>query len=157
MNKILQMPTIPSTEIEPVNAAEYPELIEIWERSVKATHHFLSEADIQYYKPLILEQYFDQVQLFCIKDKGSILGFIGIDGTFIQMLFIDPQVMGRGIGKALIRYAIEVCGANQVDVNEQNQQAVGFYTHMGFEVTQRYEQDSEGKPFPILSMRLHPQ
>jgi len=40
-----------------------------------------------------------------------------------------------------------------VDVNEQNQQAVGFYRRLGFEVEGRSEVDSMGKPFPLLHLR----
>lgn len=141
-------------EIRPATRDQYPELIEVWEASVRATHDFLSEADIQHYKPLILEQYFDQLELFCIKENHKIQGFIGVDQTLLQMLFIAPQARGLGLGKALINYAIKTRGVNNVDVNEQNQQALGFYMRMGFEITERFDQDAAGKPYPILSMRL---
>jgi putative acetyltransferase len=41
-----------------------------------------------------------------------------------------------------------------VDVNEQNDQAVGFYRRMGFEVAGRSAVDGLGQPFPLLHMRL---
>ena len=141
-------------DIQSANQIHYPELILVWEESVRATHDFLSPGDIEYYKPLILEQYFDQVQLFFISENNRIQGFIGLDQTDIQMLFIQPQSRGFGIGKALLNFAIQHRGANAVDVNEQNQQAVGFYLHMGFETVARADHDSAGKPYPILSMRL---
>nr|WP_285010725.1 GNAT family N-acetyltransferase [Pedobacter sp. ELA7] len=43
----------------------------------------------------------------------------------MQMLFIHPRVRGRGIGRALVSYAIDALNATQVDVNEQNEHAVG--------------------------------
>jgi len=141
-------------KIFPAFAAQYPVLIEVWERSVRETHHFLAEADIQYYKPLILEQYFDQVQLFYVRVDQQVLGFIGIAGQMVQMLFVDPIARGRGVGKSLMLFAIDHYSVNNVDVNEQNQQAVGFYQHLGFEVKERFEYDAAGKPFPILSMML---
>ena len=49
--------------INTVEKSEYTSIIEIWEASVRATHHFLSEADIAYFKPLILNQYLDLVEL----------------------------------------------------------------------------------------------
>jgi putative acetyltransferase len=134
----------------------YKELIEVWEKSVRATHDFLSETDIQYYKPLILNQYFNNLRLFCIKSNERILGFIGLDDQLIQMLFIDPTARGLGLGKALISFAILTHHANSVDVNEQNEQAVGFYKHLGFEVKRRFEEDAAGKPYPILCMKLPP-
>ncbi len=45
-------------------------------------------------------------------------------------------------------------GADEIDVNEQNEQAVGFYLRMGFEVEERSELDSMGKSFPLIHMRL---
>ena len=32
---------------------DYDELLCVWEEAVRSTHHFLSEEDIQYYKPLV--------------------------------------------------------------------------------------------------------
>ncbi|ADR21290.1 hypothetical protein MATR_10810 [Marivirga tractuosa] len=34
--------------IEKVNKSNYLEIVEVWEASVRATHHFLKEADIAY-------------------------------------------------------------------------------------------------------------
>lgn len=70
------------------------------------------------------------------------------------MLFIAPQMRGRGIGKLLVNYAVEHQGVWKVDVNEQNEQAVGFYQKMGFSVVGRSPVDNQGKPYPLLHMEL---
>ena len=132
---------------------DYPEIIDLWEASVRATHTFLQESDIQFFKPLILHEYLKAVDLCCIKAE-KILGFIGVADQKIEMLFIHPDVRGNGIGKQLLSYAITEKGADKVDVNEQNEQAVGFYLHAGFTITGRSETDSMGKPFPLLFMTL---
>lgn len=72
------------------------------------------------------------------------------------MLFVDNSHRGKGIGKRLILYAIEELHVTKVDVNEQNVQAVGFYTHVGFHVVGKSETDNEGKPYPILHLQLQP-
>lgn len=87
-------------------------------------------------------------------ESGSIIGFVGSHESKIEMLFILDDARGQGVGKALLQYAIEHLGATQVDVNEQNPQAVGFYQHMGFKVVSRSPLDDMGKPFPILHMTL---
>ncbi len=134
--------------------SDYPTLIHIWEKAVRATHHFLVESDIRMYKALILNEYFDQVDLYCIKHDGAISGFIGLDEEMIQMLFIDPQDRGKGWGRLLVNFAIAEKNVRKVDVNEQNGQAVGFYQHLGFEVIERFENDAAGRPNPILAMQL---
>ena len=142
-------------DIDTIAESEYPEVVELWEASVRATHHFLPEADIQYFKPLILNEYLKAVTLSCIRGENHrILGFLGVADQKIEMLFIHPDAWGRGIGKALLNYALKKYNANQVDVNEDNPEAVGFYEHLGFRTIKRSPLDSQGKPYPILHMEL---
>ncbi|RLJ79672.1 GNAT family N-acetyltransferase [Pedobacter alluvionis] len=133
---------------------DYEKLIAVWESSVRATHHFLSENDIMTYRSLILTEYFDQVRLYAVKYEEEVMGFIGINKKSIQMLFIHPDARGKGLGKTLIDFAKDEHDVNTVDVNEQNEQAVGFYEKLGFVTYERSERDGAGKPFPVLSMAL---
>jgi len=138
-----------------VEKKDHRELVELWQASVTASHDFLTQADIAFLKPLILNEYLDAVTLRCIKDASNkILGFIGVADANIEMLFILPDNRGQGIGQALTRYAIEKMGANKVDVNEQNPQALGFYQKLGFKVIGRSPLDGQGKPFPLLHLTL---
>ncbi|MDI4653160.1 MULTISPECIES: GNAT family N-acetyltransferase [Pseudoalteromonas] len=142
-------------KIDNVNAEDYPELLAVWENSVRATHDFITEDDIAFFKPIIIEQAFPNVTLKCIKDENkTILGFVGVHECKIEMLFILNAARGKGIGKTLLNYAVEQLAANKVDVNEQNPLAVGFYQHMGFKIASRSPLDDMGKPFPILHMEL---
>lgn len=142
-------------EIDTVHQSEYQTLTELWEASVRATHHFLKEEDILFFKPLILNEYLAAVELRCIRDKsGKILGFSGILADKLEMLFIHPDTRGMGIGKAILKHAIEELNVRKVDVNEDNPQAVGFYEHLHFQTISRSELDGMGKPFPILHMEL---
>lgn len=141
--------------IETVEKTDHLQLLAIWEASVRATHDFLAEDDLNELKPLILEQYFDAVDLTCAKNgNGEILGFCGVHDGNIEMLFISPDVRGKGIGALLAAHAIKDQGATKVDVNEQNEQALGFYQHIGFTVTGRSPIDGQGKPYPLFHMAL---
>lgn len=134
---------------------DYPELLAVWEASVRATHGFLTEEDIQSLRTLILEQYFAAVALLCMRDaEGNILGFCGVADNNLEMLFVAPDSRGQGIGTALCRHAVNRMGVTRVDVNEQNPQARGFYEHFGFEVVGRSPLDGQGNPFPLLHMAL---
>ncbi len=135
--------------------SDYPELIDVWEASVRATHTFLQEQDIAFLRPLIFEQYFDAVALRCAKNEtGQILGFCGVADGKLEMLFVSPESRGQGVGSALCAHAIREMGVTSVDVNEQNPQALGFYEHIGFKVIGRSPVDAMGKPFPLLHMTL---
>lgn len=134
--------------------ADYTGLVDIWERSVRATHHFLSEKDIQSIKAALIPSYFPQVNLFLADINGCTSGFIGIVGDFIEMLFVDAHLIGHGIGSKLIDFAISK-GAKRVDVNEQNPHAIDFYIHKGFEISSRDANDSDGRPYPLLHLQFH--
>lgn len=141
--------------VENVLPENHAEMLDVWENSVRATHDFITEEDIEFFKPIIIDQAFPAVTLRCVKNESeSILGFVGVHDSKIEMLFILNEARGQGVGKVLLQYAIEQFGATTVDVNEQNPLAVGFYEHMGFKVVSRSPLDDMGKPFPILHMTL---
>ena len=139
----------------PVHAADLPRVVDVWEASVRATHHFLTEADIQFFKPLVREELPHVAHLACMRDgDGQAAGFIGVEHNKVEMLFVYPSWRGQGIGRQLMTYAITDLGATLVDVNEQNPQAVGFYMRMGFVAIGRSAEDGLGKPFPLLHLRV---
>ena len=88
------------------------------------------------------------------KEFGEPVAFMGIDSNRLEMLFLSPEVRGKGLGKQLLQYGIETYNIQELTVNEQNPQAVGFYEHMRFQTYKRTEYDEEGNPYPLLYMRL---
>lgn len=135
--------------------SDYPELTQVWEASVRATHDFLPDSYIELLRKLVQTRYLDAVMLICTRDaRQRITGFAGVAAGKVEMLFIDPAHRGQGLGRQLLRYAVEHLNAQQLDVNEQNPQALGFYFSQGFEVVGRSEQDGMGQPYPLLHMRL---
>ncbi|RYZ58725.1 MAG: GNAT family N-acetyltransferase [Chitinophagaceae bacterium] len=144
-----QNPSIPGGVQRP-GPHDFQEILDVWENSVRATHYFLKEEDIFLFRALI-PQYLELLDLYCVRDAaGSINGFLGAAGGKIEMLFVHPDQRGAGIGGLLLRYAIEQLNLSKVDVNEQNEQARGFYEHAGFRVVGRSERDHMGMPYPLL-------
>ena len=128
-------------------------LLAVWESSVRASHDFLKEGDVEYLRPFVERGLQEVPLLFCVEESGMPVGFLGMEGDSIEMLFVAAEFRGRGIGSALMREALSR-GALHVDVNEQNPQALGFYRHFDFEVTARDDVDGLGLPFPILHCEL---
>lgn len=131
------------------------QLLEVWEDSVKATHTFLSNKEIEKIKEYVPQALIGISHLIIETDeKGIPIAFMGIEENKPEMLFIKNSERGKGIGRQLLNYGIENYGVNDLAVNEDNLQAKGFYEHMEFKVYQRNELDDQGNPYPVLYMRL---
>ena len=131
------------------------QLLKVWESSVKATHLFLSENEIENMKKYVPQALKEIPYLIIVEDKNQIpVGFMGIVEQHLEMLFLSHEERGKGLGKELLKYGIDKYSVNDLAVNEQNPLAKGFYEHMGFEVYKRTECDEQGNPYPLLYMRL---
>ena len=132
------------------------QLLKVWESSVKATHFFLSEDEIESIKKYV-PQALKEIPFLIIAENGNHIpvGFMGIVEQHLEMLFISHEERGKGLGKELLEYGIEKYLVNDLAVNEQNLLAKGFYEHMGFEVYKRTECDEQGNPYPLLYMKLY--
>lgn len=132
--------------------ADLPALLALWRAAVEATHHFLTAADVDAIEAQVRGYLASDAELWTAERDGRPVGFMGLDGEEIVSLFVDPAAHRGGIGRALMDHA-QARGATWLGVNEQNPGAIAFYRRLGFTVTDRSDLDSEGRPFPILTMR----
>ncbi|MCI8496940.1 MAG: GNAT family N-acetyltransferase [Clostridiales bacterium] len=131
------------------------QLLTVWESSVRETHLFLSEDEIENIKKYVPQALKDISHLITVENNGGLpIAFMGIAERKLEMLFVLPEERGKGLGKKLIQYGIEHYSVNELAVNEQNPLAKGFYEHMGFQVYQRTDHDEQGNPYPLLYMKL---
>ncbi|MDA8505320.1 acetyltransferase [Citrobacter sp. Awk 2] len=133
---------------------EGEKLVSIWCRSVDATHHFLSP-DYRIELEELVRSFLPEAPLWvAVTEKDEPVAFMLLTGQHIDALFVDPDMRGSGVGKLLIEHALSLASTLTTDVNEQNDQAVGFYKKMGFKVTGRTEVDDLGRPYPLLKLVL---
>lgn len=131
------------------------QLLRVWESSVKATHLFLSGPEIEAIQQYVPQALKEVPHLFVAENEDRIpVGFMGVAGSRLEMLFIAAEERGMGWGGKLLRYGMEKYAVSELAVNEQNPLAKGFYEHMGFKVYKRTDCDEQGNPYPLLYMRL---
>lgn len=129
-------------------------LVNVWETSVRATHLFLSDTEIKQIKEYVPQALREVKHLIVVEiTSEEPIAFMGIENQRLEMLFLSPAERGKGIGRLLIQYGIQNYKIQEVTVNEQNPQAVGFYEHMGFATYKRTDFDEEGNPYPLLYMK----
>ena len=130
------------------------QLLEVWESSVKATHLFLSEKEIENIKKYVPQALKEVEHLTIIlNENNNPVAFMGIENHKLEMLFVSAVQRGKGFGTKLIQYGIREYSINELAVNEQNPEAKGLYEHNGFQVYKRTETDEQGNPYPLLYMK----
>ncbi len=143
-------------DVKDRNSLLVEQLLGVWESSVKETHLFLLENEIENIKKYVLQALNEIPYLIIVENESQVpIGFMGIVEQHLEMLFISHGERGNGLGKELLKYGIEKYAINDLTVNEQNPLAKGFYEHMGFEIYKRTDNDEQGNPYPILYMRLN--
>lgn len=141
-------------EIKERNELILQNLLMIWEDSVKATHLFLSNNEINNIKKYVLPALENVPVLLGVKNKDDeLVGFMGIGNNVLEMLFLSNKSRGQGIGRIFLDYGIRKYLINELTVNEQNISARKFYENMGFEVYKRTQLDEQGNPYPLLYMK----
>lgn len=129
------------------------QLVEVWEKSVRATHLFLSDDEIKSIKEYVPQALEGIAHLVIAEDDDQTpIAFMGVENGVLEMLFIAPEMRRKGLGGQLIELGREHYGIKKTAVNEQNPQAKGFYEHMGFKAYKRTDCDEQGRPYPLLYM-----
>src|SRR5262249_22525512 len=120
-------------------------LLDIWLRSVRATHTFVSEEDVQAMIPQVRDYLASSEHEFWVlcDDSGAIMGFMGMSGSKMESLFLTPEFQRRGGGRRLVGHAQALHGELTVDVNEQNVAARAFYEACRFVVEGRSGLDDQ--------------
>ena len=122
---------------------------------MRATHLFLSDSEIKKIKAYVPQALGEVEHLIVAEDdSGRLVGFMGTSENRLETLFLSPDKRGQGTGKQLMSFGIANYGINEVTVNEQNPQTVGFYKHIGFETYKRTDLDEQENPYSLLYMKL---
>ncbi len=133
--------------------ADGARVLDSWRSAVDATHHFLSDDDRRSIESEVVAFLPDAPLDLAVDETDRPIGFMLLDGSHMEALFIDPAHHGAGIGRLLVEDALRRHPGLSTDVNEQNEQAAGFYERLGFERTGRSALDGQGRAYPLIHLR----
>ena len=89
-------------------------------------------------------------------DGQLVIGFISLAGDDVAALFVDPDAQGHGIGNALLSQVKSLRDKLSLSVYAQNERALGFCRHHGFEVIEERVNEDTGKPEALMSWGATP-
>jgi putative acetyltransferase len=140
-------------QIRRATTADHDVLLALWLDSVRASHRFLSESEIQALRPVVRDEVLPALELWLLAHPShGPVAFMGLDGTSLEALFVAPSYLRRGGGRLLLQHARALKGALTVSVNEQNPDALNFYLANGFEARGRSATDGGGRPYPLIHL-----
>lgn len=128
-------------------------VMEVWRRAVDATHDFLKPDDRRDIESEVAAFLPSAPLDLAVDEADAAIGFMLLDGSHMEALFIDPAYRGKGIGRALVDEAVKRFPSLSTDVNEQNLQAIRFYERLGFERTGYSALDGQGRAYTLIHLR----
>lgn len=89
------------------------------ESAVKATYSFEKPKDFKFYKHLGATELSSTVDLYVLQSTEKIIGFIGVSGKHLKILFVDANSIGKGHRATLLNYAVEYLSVKTLDIPQK--------------------------------------
>ena len=108
-------------------------VMNIWLSSNLQAHSFINE---QYWKMnySLVKEILPQAEISVFEDErtGKIEGFIGLNETHIEGIFVLENKRSKGIGKSLLDATKSSRNKLSLNVYQKNERAIQFYKREGF-------------------------
>ena len=119
--------------IRKLQKSDIDRVAEIWLNTNLKAHDFISE---QYWHGNfdMVKEKFPQAEVYVYESDGKVQGFIGLDGEYIEGIFVSDEMQSQGIGKVLLDYAKSRKSELRLNVYRKNTRAIRFYQREGFSV-----------------------
>lgn len=108
-------------------------VMQIWLSSNIEAHSFVPRTYWQTNAPMVQKQLL-QAEVYVYETKGTIQGFVGLQGDYLAGIFVEKQFRSDRIGKQLLDHVKGSHPALSLNVYQKNQRAVAFYQREGFSV-----------------------
>lgn len=108
-------------------------VMQIWKNENIKAHDFISRDywnnNFEYVKTALSE-----AEIYVFEENCEILGFIGLNGSYVEGIFVNSGSQHKGIGTDLLNKAKEMHCELTLSVYEKNIKARLFYEKNGFEI-----------------------
>lgn len=117
--------------IRRMEPADTERVSEIWLEANREAHGFIPasywEENFQMVKEML-----PLAEVYVWEDTGGIQGFVGLNGDYIEGIFVSGSRRSAGIGRQLVDHCKEIRSSLRLKVYEKNRRAAAFYLREGF-------------------------
>ena len=141
---------IDNYEIVSAKVADWPDLLYIFDRSLRSTDNLADDDWIALYKNLISFS-FPTYDTYVFKKDGKNVAYISYwrEKKLIKMLYVLPEYMNQGIANLLIKHILNTYNETMtIGVKKTNDVAMHLYTKYGFEIYSSEDYDTSGIYYP---------
>ena len=119
--------------IRKLRKADINRVADIWLNINIKAHSFIPA---QYWKSNfeLVKKMLLQAEVYVYEDNQKIQGFIGLNGEYIEGIFVSDENQSQGIGKRLLDYIKNKKPKLSLGVYKKNIRAISFYQREGFEI-----------------------
>lgn len=129
---MIQNYSVRNCRIRSYRETDLDEMVKIWYDASIIAHSFIPASFWASQKNAMKERYLRSTENFVFEKNGQVSGFISLAEARICALFVEPEMQGKGIGRALLEHAKNLKGRLSLMVYRENEKAICFYKKCGF-------------------------
>ena len=152
--EIKDMPTLQKWQrknmIRELRKADIIKVAGIWlDTNIKA-HNFIPT---QYWESNyeLVKEMLSHAEVYVYESNGGIQGFIGLNGEYIEGIFVCDELQSQGIGKLMLDFIKESKTELSLNVYQKNTPAIHFYQKEGFEIQSKGLNEATGEKDYVMT------
>ncbi|CDC60539.1 acetyltransferases [Clostridium sp. CAG:448] len=119
--------------IRALRRADIGRVMELWLDANLKAHSFIPTA---YWKSNFdaVKEMLPQAEVYVYEDASEIDAFVGLNGTYIEGIFVSSEMQSKGIGRRLLDFVKTKRTKLCLNVYQKNTRAIDFYQREGFKI-----------------------
>ena len=121
-------------------------VMQIWLNTNIKAHSFISDYYWQNNFDIVKEM-LPHAEIYVHEDNCTkqMDGFIGLNNSYIEGIFVKETMQSKGIGRQLLNHAKEVKSTLKLSVYQKNEKAIKFYLREKFKIQSEKVDDNTGE------------
>ena len=119
--------------IRALRRADIGRVMELWLDANLKAHSFIPAA---YWKSNFdaVKEMLPQAEVYVYEDASEIDAFVGLNGTYIEGIFVSSEMQSKGSGRRLLDFVKTKRTKLCLNVYQKNTRAIDFYQREGFKI-----------------------
>ncbi len=117
---------------------------DLWLAANLQAHDFISP---EYWRRnrAVVKELLPQAEVYACEKNGEILGFAGVNGEYVEGIFVSEEARSQGIGKSLLDFLKTKKTGLRLNVYQKNVRAIRFYEREGFVIQSEGMDETTGE------------